>query len=218
MSVSRSQANAAPPVRDVCAQMDQRVILHNISWPDYETLLTMRGEHSGTRIAYLEGELELMTPSYEHETLKKLLARLIEAYAEECNLDLQGCGSWTLRTEAKARGLEPDECYAIGPLTAPPAIPDLAVEIIWTHGGLDKLAIYAGLEIPEVWFWQDGRLSIHLFDGQAYRTEPRSRLWSTLDPALIERLMGYASQTHAVRDLRRALRLSDTGAGRSEEP
>lgn len=196
--------------------MDQRVILHDISWPDYDALLTMRGEHSGTRIAYLEGELELMTPSYDHETRKKLLARLIEAYAEECGLDLLGCGSWTLRKEAKARGLEPDECYAIGPLTALPAIPDLAVEVIWTRGGLDRLAIHAGLEVPEVWLWQNGRLSFYLFDGQGYQNALRSRLWPALDPALIERLMGHASQTGAVRDLCRALRGGGDGTGASE--
>jgi Uma2 family endonuclease len=189
------------------------VILHDISWPDYEALLAMRGESSGTRIAYLEGELELMTPSFDHETLKTLLARLIEAYADECDIDLLGCGSWTLRKEADARGLEPDECYAIGPLATAPAIPDLAVEVIWTHGGLDKLSIYEGLGLPEIWFWQDGRLVFHLFDGQRYQTAPRSRLWPDFDPALIERLVGYPSQTQAVRDLRRALRESGAGSG-----
>jgi len=212
MSASPSLANQQR-VYDVSSHIDQRVILHGISWSDYGALLNMRGEGGGTRIAYLEGELELMTPSYDHEARKKLLARLIEAYAEECDLELQGCGSWTLRTEAKARGLEPDECYAIGQLDGPPAIPDLAVEVVWTHGGLDKLAIYAGLEIPEVWLWQDDRLSFHLFNGQEYRTAPRSRLWPAFDPALVERLMNYASQTHAVRDLRRALRAPSLGAG-----
>ena len=43
----------------------------------------MRGESSATRVTYLEGELELMSPSFDHETLKKTLGRLIEAYAEE---------------------------------------------------------------------------------------------------------------------------------------
>ena len=50
---------------------DQRVILHDVSWAQYEAALAIRGDSSGTRIAYLEGELELMTPSVSHEFIKK---------------------------------------------------------------------------------------------------------------------------------------------------
>lgn len=53
----------------------------------------MRGEQSGTRVAYLHGELELMSPSIKHELLKKMLARLLEAYAEERGIELNGYGS-----------------------------------------------------------------------------------------------------------------------------
>lgn len=35
------------------------------------------------RVTYLEGQLEIMSPSRSHEMLKKLIARLLEAYAEE---------------------------------------------------------------------------------------------------------------------------------------
>ena len=34
-----------------------------------------------------------MWPSFDHETLKKTLGRLIETYADERGIDLIGCGS-----------------------------------------------------------------------------------------------------------------------------
>lgn len=52
----------------------------------------MRGEQSGTRVAYLHGELELMSPSIKHELLK-MLARLLGSYAEERGIELNGYGS-----------------------------------------------------------------------------------------------------------------------------
>ena len=186
--------------------IDQRVTLHGIGWQGYEALLAMRGESSATRVTYLEGELELMSPPFDHETLKKTLGRLIEAYAEERGLDLIGCGSWTVRKESEARGVEADECYILGPILNPPEIPDLAVEVIWTSGGIDKLDVYLGLRVPEVWFWQQGALRIYLLDGDAYQRSPRSRLLPDLDPDLIVRFMSYPSQTQAVHALRAAVR------------
>ena len=110
---------------------DQRVILGGIDWWQFETFLAIRADRAGVRVTYLEGQLEIISPSLTHEMLKKFIARLLEAYAEEKGLVLEGYGSMTMRNAPKARGIEPDECYAVG---APKESPDLAVEVIWTHG------------------------------------------------------------------------------------
>ena len=185
--------------------IDQRVILHGIRWEDYEALLAMRGESSAVHVTYLNGELELMTPSINHEDLRVRLGRLLYAYAEETGIELEGFGSWTVRNEAKARGIEADECFVLGPVVEPPTVPHLAIEVIWTSGGIDQLEVYRGLGVPEVWFWQDGALRIYLLDGDGYRRSPRSRLLPDLDPDLIVRCMAYPSQTQAVRGLRAAI-------------
>jgi len=200
--MSAVQPVEAGPVPE---RIDQRVRLHGIRWVDYEALLAMRGESSAARLTYLDGELELMSPSFEHETLKKTLGRLIETYAEERGIDLVGCGSWTIRKEPLSRGLEADECYVLGPVETPPEVPDLAVEVVWTAGGIDKLEVYRGLGVPEVWFWQDGALRIYLLDAGAYRQSATSRSLPGLDSELIERFMASPSQTLAVRGLRAAL-------------
>lgn len=185
--------------------IDQRVRLHDISWEDYEALLAMRGESSAVRVTYLEGELEIMTPSLEHESLKTRMARLLEAYAEVMGIELEGYGSWTVKKEPKERGVEPDECYVVGVREMPPELPDIAIEIVWTAGGMDKLEVYRGLGVPEVWFWQDGPLRFYLLRGADYVANPRSGLLPDLDPALLARFMSGQSQTQAVRDYRRVL-------------
>ena len=41
------------------------------------------GDAAGVRMYYLEGEIELMSPSRGHESNKKTLARLLELWALE---------------------------------------------------------------------------------------------------------------------------------------
>ena len=190
----------------IAESIDQRVRLHDIAWADFERLVAARGDQCGVRLTYLDGELELMTPSVHHESLKKRLARLIEAYAEEAGVPLEGFGSWTLRSEARRRGAEADECYVIGPIDGLPERPDLAIEVVWTSGGIDKLDVYRGLGVPEVWIWQDGRLGFHLLRDGVYHPAPRSECLPGMDPALITRCMAASSQTEAVCLLRAEIR------------
>ena len=69
-------------------QRDQVVVMRDVSWAVYQMLLDARGEQPRPRLAYLDGELEIMTTSQRHEVGKKMLARLLEAFAGE------GRGRW----------------------------------------------------------------------------------------------------------------------------
>jgi Uma2 family endonuclease len=189
----------APP------QTDQRIVLHGMSWQAYEAMLAWRGESNGVRMTYLEGNLELMAPAWNHEEQKKQLARLLEAWAEEMNTPLQGRGSWTVRDAGVERGAEPDECYALGSFEGKSA-PDIAIEVIWTSGGIDKLDVWRKLGAREVWFWNHGVLTFHILRGQRYVAAAKSALLPALDAALITECMGAATQPEAVKQLRRALR------------
>ncbi len=183
--------------------VDQRVILRDVGWSHYETLLAIRGEKTGVRMAYLEGTLELMTPSRDHEILKKKLARLVEAYAEELGIDLEGYGSWTLKREDLKRGLEPDECYSIG---SAGEVPALAIEVIWTSGGLDRLEIYSRLGVGEVWIWKGGEIATFALRGDRHERIARSELLPRIDLDLVRSLLDLPLQTAAVRELRARLR------------
>jgi hypothetical protein len=80
-----------------------------------------------------------------------------------------------------SRGVEPDECYEVD---GPKPAPDLAIEVVWTHGGIDKLSIYRAFGVREVWSWIDGRIDVHALRGQAYERIPASELFPDLDLAV----------------------------------
>jgi Uma2 family endonuclease len=194
--------------------IDHFVYLRDVSFREYEALLAMRGDRSVPRITYLRGVLELMSPSRYHELDKKKLARLIEAWAEETGIQLEGVGSWTLKNSREERGAEPDECYAVGRVIPEgdgdggddTERPDLAIEVIWTSGGLDKLEVYRKLGVREVWIYERGTLRFFLLSGEAYEPRPRSELLPALDPELLVRCMSEPSQSAAVQALRAELR------------
>lgn len=184
---------------------DQRVFLRNVSWKQYEVLLAIRGECAVPRMTYLEGTLELMSPSRTHETIKKTLARMLEAYAMERRLVFEGFGSWTLRSAPGERGLEPDECYMLG--STDKDAPDLAIEVIWTSGGIDKLEVYRGLGVAEVWLWRADTIEVYRLTADGYDRATASALLPDLDLALLSRCLTEAdSQTAAVRSFLDAIR------------
>jgi Uma2 family endonuclease len=199
---------AIPRVRagDHIATADQRVVVAGASWALYEAHLAQRGDKSVPRLAYLRGTLELMSPSRDHERITSWIGRLIEVYAEERDIRLAPYRSWTLK-QAEQAGVEPDECYVFGGDDATRDRPDLAIEIVWTHGGLDKLELYRTLGVAEVWFWIDDRIEIHVLRDGHYARAERSRWLPDLDPALLCALIDRPF-TDAKRELRAALRAS----------
>lgn len=186
--------------RAVEKSMDQRVVLHGVTWPQYEAILAIRGEGAGVRLTYLRGELELMSPSKDHELIKKTLARLVEAYTEERGIELTGYGSWTIKSAEEERGAEPDECYVLG--NERPERPDLAIEVVWTSGGIDKREVYRGLGVKEVWFWKEDRITVWELTDERYAERDRSRLLPDLDLVRLAGFLDLPSQTQAVLALR----------------
>jgi Uma2 family endonuclease len=204
MTIARRHRESPDP-----RAVDQRVFLHDVSWAEYEGFLRMRGEKSVPRATYLEGEMELMVPSWYHEDDKKKLARLVEAWSEEAGIGLVGGGSWTLKKENEERGAEPDECYVVmrTKRALPPPAPDFAIEVVWTHGGIDKLDVYRKLGVLEVWYWKDRRLSFHALRGDQYEEVTRSEVLPEFDPGLVAPFMELP-QHEAIPALRLAMRSS----------
>lgn len=188
--------------------IDHFVYLRDVSFREYEAVLAMRGERSVPRITYLEGLLELMTPSRYHENDKKRFARLLERWAEATGVRLEGVGSWTLKDSKEERGAEPDECYTIERVPeSDDDRPDVAIEVIWTSGGIDKLEVYRKLGVREVWFYERNSLSFFTLRGSQYEVIARSELLPGADPALFIGCMAAPSQSEAIRLLLEALAL-----------
>lgn len=184
---------------------DQVIVLRDIPWEVYDALCEARSDSAGPRMAYLDGTLSIMSPARKHEYEKTLIARLVETYGEETGLSLNGFGSETFRQKAKQAGVEPDECYVVGPAKQ---FPDFAIEVINKYAGIDKFAIYQRLGVAEVWVWKKGRFTIHRLGEEGYALVEKSHVLPDLDLAEIERIVAATDESHqteAVRAYRRSL-------------
>lgn len=151
----------------------QRLLLRDVTWQEFETILEELGEHRGSRLAYDDGTVEIMMPS-EHEDDKEIVGDLVKALLEELDIEFRSLGSTTFKKSQK--GLEPDQCFyiqneaaicgkkRIDLKTDPP--PDLAIEIDITSR--THRSIYAALGVIELWRFDKGKLQINVLQGGNY--------------------------------------------------
>lgn len=181
---------------------EQRVLLRGVGWKGYEALLEMVGD-GHVRLACDGKDVELMSPSYDHEHFKKLLARLIEMLTFELRIPCKCAGSTTWRKPLVGRGLEPDECYyladtvrligrTIDQTVDPP--PDLAAEVEISRSALDRMGIYAALRVPEVWRFDGERLTVACLQADGtYATVDASPAFPFLPPGEVVRWLAMGA-------------------------
>jgi Uma2 family endonuclease len=182
------------------------VVLHNIGWNTYEHLLADNENNSAPRCAYDRGELEIMSPSPEHEKFNRRIAQLVLAVAEELNIEAEDLGSTTFRREDLERGFEPDSCFYIQneeqvrgkdriDLAVDPP-PDLVIEIDITSPSFSKLPIYAQIGVPEVWRYDGKRLAILVLEGSDYAETSGS---TALPPVTSNALTDFVEKSKTTR-------------------
>ncbi|MBX2802965.1 MAG: Uma2 family endonuclease [Myxococcales bacterium] len=196
-------AASVPEVRDDSPKDDAIIVLRGVQWSDYERLLLARGDHSGPRLAYLDAMVEMMSPSFDHERIKSWLSGLVQMWCLVKSVDIQAVGSWTQKDETQQVGAEPDECFIIGPERK--ERPDLAIEVVWTSGGLHKLEIYRRLGVREVWTWQRGSLHVHVLREGRFEEVEASEALLGIDLQLLLSLLDRPTLTQAQRELMRLL-------------
>ena len=174
--------------------------------------MCIRDSNAGVRVTYCDGVLEIVSPSRHHESGKTRIGTLLEIFFLETETDYFPMGSTTLRSQTDLSGIEPDESYCIG---EEKALPDIAIEVVATSGGLNKLTAYGRLGIPEVWFWQDNQILLyHLLErapsqfGQThgYELVGRSKLLPSLDIALLAECIRQPNPLAAAKQFRNGLR------------
>jgi Uma2 family endonuclease len=196
----------------VKAEPAQRLVLNGVSWDNYEKLLEVLDGHN-VRMTYDRGDLELMSPLPPHEIFKSFLRRILEEVAYKLRIPFRALGSTTFRRQDRNRGLEPDECFYFQSaklvrtwqridLTRDPP-PDLALEIDITSSSVDRMSVYAGLGIPEVWRFDGETLqSYHLGDDQTYHAVGSSSLlpFVPLDEILLllQKAIGAANDVELI--------------------
>jgi Uma2 family endonuclease len=174
---------------------EQRLLLPGYyTWEQFEALESLMADSPGLRITYLDGWIEFMTLGEAHETISCILNFLLQLYFCEMGIEYIPVGSATRRNRARDVSFEPDESYYIG---SRKEHPDLAVEVTITSGSTNKLAKYLRLRIPEVWFWENNRLSVYGLREDNYEQISRSELLPELDLELLVRCVLMPSRIEA---------------------
>lgn len=137
---------------------EDRIIFCGVSWKRYLAFDQKLGDdRPGPRLLYLDGQLEIVTTSIEHERIKKWIAGSMGDYFESLAMEIFPRGQATMRAPLKDAGAEPDESWCIGEERE---FPDLVLEIALSSGGIDKLEIYRRFKVPEVWFYRRNKIEV----------------------------------------------------------
>jgi Uma2 family endonuclease len=157
-------------------QPTEIIHLSGISWQTYENLLNEMSDRR-LRLTYNRGNLEIMAPSPEHESYKKVVGRFVETLAEELDVRIAPLGSTTFK-RPELSGAEPDECFYLKNVNLikgkkrinleqdPP--PDLVVEIDTTSSSKNRFQVYADLGVPEIWRYDGRDFTINILQDKQY--------------------------------------------------
>ena len=93
-------------------ESETRMVLENISW---ETFIALADERRGSvpRLTYNGGVLEMMSPKRKHESIGRLLGRMIEAYSEIKGIEILSVASVTVKRSDLKKAYEADESYYV---------------------------------------------------------------------------------------------------------
>ncbi|NJL46433.1 MAG: Uma2 family endonuclease [Leptolyngbyaceae cyanobacterium SM2_5_2] len=196
----------------------QRLLIEDLSWENFDAILSELGDHRASRIAYHRGTLEIRMPTPEHEVDKELIGDVVKLLLDELGLDCECFGSTTFKRQDMDSGLEPDQCFyienhaqmrgkrRINLAVDPP--PDLAIEVDVTSK--TQVTAYAALGVMELWCYEAGQLKIYgLISGQYQSLEaspsfPGLPVANLVSTALQQSLLIGRSQ--ALRDCRQQVR------------
>lgn len=192
-------------VKKITSVKEQRFILpgHH-TWQQFKQVQALMEEFPGVRISYLDGCVEFMTVGEEHENIKKAIAILLELYLFEMGINFIPVGNATREAETKGASFEPDESYYIGEKKENP---DLAIEVVITSGGIDKLEKYKRFNITEVWFWENNQLSLYRLQEDNYQPISSSTLLPQLNIQLLVRCVLMPSILEARTEFLNGIRL-----------
>jgi Uma2 family endonuclease len=153
-------------------KLDQRIVLNDRTWEQFKHVQKGFENSSGVRLFYFDRTIEILMPGRDHEFFSRFIGYLVMTFLFEKGIRCIPTGSMTQEKEGIS-SVQADESYCIG---CPKAIPDLAIEIVFTSGGESKLSRYQALEVPEVWFWEDGVFALHHRSTSGYERVDRSQL------------------------------------------
>ncbi len=202
-------------------QTEQLVVLSNVTWATYKQLSADLGDNRATHLAFLHGNLEIMSPSRLHEQLAQFLTRIVILLAESFKQPIEACGAMRLEREDVAISAEPDGSFYLAneprirrkvalDFTVDPA-PDLIIEIDISSGSLAKFAIYETFRIPEIWRYDERKgFMIYVLSEAGYAPTEQSSTFTEITRNEIQTLISECQkngQTAAIKKFQSWLKL-----------
>ncbi|MEG4939701.1 Uma2 family endonuclease [Microcoleus sp. F4-D5] len=197
-------------LRQLKIQPGQQLLVEDVNWQQFESILAELGERRASRLSYSNGRLEIMVPLPEHEKAKEIIGDMVKILLETRQIAFESLGSTTLKNERMSQAVEPDTCFYIQNQAAvigknrldmsvdPP--PDLAVEIDLTSR--TQLDNYQILGVPELWRYARRGLQINVLQAEQYIESDVSPTFP--DIPVVELVNQYTQQsqvagrTHAI--------------------
>ena len=189
-------------------ELEMRGVLCGVESSDYMRLLEALGDYD-LRHTFDQGTLEMMSPQKEHDWIKSILSRMLEAMALELDIDIQTMGSTTITGKDGEFGLQPDEAYYIAhesnvrgkdvfdPTIDPP--PDLIIEVDVTSSSVRRMPLFARLGVAEIWRHEAKKLHFYSLKQTAgpYQEIEKSVAFPFLSPNDVEK---FLEQRHTMRE------------------
>ncbi len=173
---------------------NQYLVKWAVTWEQFKTLQSAFDEIGGVRLSYCEGIVEIMGIGLQHEKIRSLLAALLIFYFVNNRIRFIATGAYTQKIEPKVE-YQADLSYCFD---IEKEVSDLCIEVVITSGNVKKLRKYQLRGVPEVWFWEDGKVSIYrLVDGE-YAKRDRSEWLPELDIEHLEGCLLIESQLDAI--------------------
>ena len=149
---------------------DQRIVIQG-AWEKFKLIQQASEDSPGVRLSYHNGTIEILMPGEEHEFFAHVIGYLLTTFFLEKGIPFKPTGAKTQEQEGKASA-QVDQSYCLG---SSKPIPDLSIEVVFSSGA-NKLARYKALEVPEVWFWEDGVFTLHHLRNGGYERVECSEL------------------------------------------
>jgi Uma2 family endonuclease len=197
------------------------LLLHNVSWDEYENILQEFETKSAYRIYFNNGVLKIMSPRFDHKFPKNVVLGVVRVYDDEFDIDVDSYGSTTWRQQKKSKGAEADTSFYVKNAEKVRGVkdfdlnleipPDIVVEVDTTNESWDKFEIYAALGVKEIWRCDGKNFQIYELTEGKYEATENSRNLPLINGKLLTELLEIGreiGQTAMLKDFRKRLRES----------
>lgn len=172
----------------------QYLVKWAVTWEQFKTLQSAFDEIGGVRLSYCEGIVEIMGIGLQYEKICVLLTLLLGQYFLMKRIRFIATGAYTQKVEPDVE-YQADLSYCFD---IEKEVSDLCIEVVITSGNVKKLRKYQLRGVPEVWFWEEGKISVYRLVNGEYAKRDHSEWLPELDIEHLEESLLIESQLDAI--------------------